>query len=60
MILAILLYIAVMQKYEYKIVPFLYTELEDLELILKAMGNKGWELAAIRDNYYIFKRPQSN
>jgi hypothetical protein len=49
-----------MEKYEYKIVPFLYTELEDLELMLKAMGNKGWELSAIRDNYYIFKRPQSN
>lgn len=49
-----------MEMYQYKVVPFLYTEIEDLELMLTAMGNKGWELTAIRDNYYIFKRQKSN
>ena len=45
-----------MAAFEYKIVPLLYTDIEDLELMLGEMGNKGWELVAIRDNYYIFKR----
>lgn len=45
-----------MEKFEYKIVPFLYSDLEELELMLNAMGRKGWELVEIKENYYIFKR----
>ena len=46
-----------MQMYDYKIAPLLFTDLEELELMLKAMGKKGWELVAIKDDYYIFNRP---
>lgn len=46
-----------LKKLEYKIVPFLFTDLEDLELMINAMGKRGWELVTTKDNYYIFKRP---
>ena len=46
-----------MQMYDYKIAPLLFTDLEELELMLKAMDKKGWELIGIKEDYYIFKRP---
>jgi hypothetical protein len=41
---------------EYKVLPLAYSDLEELETYLNAMGSKGWRLAAIKDNLYIFRR----
>lgn len=45
---------------EYKILPLVYSDLEELETYLNAMGRKGWELCGINDRDFIFKRIVNN
>jgi len=45
---------------EYKILPLVYSDLEELETYLNAMGRKGWELCGINGRDFIFKRKIKN
>jgi hypothetical protein len=45
---------------EYKILPLVYSSLEELEVYLNAMGKRGWELCGINDRDFIFKRMIKN
>jgi hypothetical protein len=45
---------------EYKVLPLVYSSLEELEVYLNAMGKRGWELCGINDRDFIFKRMIKN
>ena len=47
-------------KIEYKVLPLVYSSLEELETYLNAMGKRGWELCGINDRDFIFKRMIKN
>jgi hypothetical protein len=46
--------------FEYKIVPLIYSSLDELEIYLNAMGRKGWELCGITGRDFVFKRMLKN
>jgi hypothetical protein len=47
-------------KFEYKVVPLIYSSLEEFEVYLNSMGRKGWELCGITGRDFVFKRMLNN
>lgn len=47
-----------MKRFEYKISKY-DCDLLGLKPILNEMGNDGWELVAIKDEHWIFKRERT-
>ena len=45
---------------EYRVLPLVYSDLEELETYLNAMGKKKWELCGINGRDFIFKRIVKN
>ena len=45
---------------EYRVLPLIYSDLEELETYLNAMGRKRWELCGINGRDFIFKRIVKN
>jgi len=47
-------------KFEYIVAPLVYSDLEEFETYLNAMGRKGWELCGITGRDFVFKRMLKN
>lgn len=47
-------------RIEYRALPLVYSDLEELEDYLNSMGRKGWELCGMQERTYIFKRKVNN
>lgn len=46
-----------MKKWEYKSVSFTASHSE-VESMLNRLGEQGWELVALHEYHYVFKRPK--